>query len=240
MTRKKLAKLQAEYQILRTGLDSLGQIPRWQERKFRPGDKILVTIRTQSLNEQQLVFFDNGKEMDFVVDNDTVINIPLLGHIAIGQLNRSQLTKVIKEKASYYIKDPFVLVEPVQIQVKILGQVEKPGIVSIPENDATLVSLFAQTGGISQYAKRDSVVVIRENEGVLKTYYVDVRNAQAFFSSPVYRLQQNDIIIVKPSDYLFKTYRNQEVGINIARITPISTVLGIILVAYPLFSFFNR
>lgn len=240
MTKKKLARLQAEYQILRTGMDSLGAVQAWEERKFRPGDRVLVTIKTQSLNDQQLSFFENGKEMDMIIADDSTISLPLVGIINACQFNRPQLTKHIKEKVGLYIKDPFVLVKPVQIQIKVLGQVEKQGVFNVQEADANLVSVLAQVGGVSQFAKRDSLMIVREEDGLRKTYYVDMRDGQSVFNSPVYRLQQNDIIIVKPSDYLFKSFRNQEVGIDIARISPIATILGLLLVAYPLISLFNR
>ncbi len=240
MTKKKLARLQAEYQILRTRMDSLGAVQTWEERKFRPGDRVLITIKTQSLNEQQLAFFENGKEMDYTISDDSTITLPLIGEVFACKYSRPQLASYIKERVSQFIKDPFVQIKPVQIQVKVLGQVEKQGIFTVPEADANLISVLAQVGGVSQFAKRDSVMVIRESGGMRKTYYVDTRDGQTFFNSPVYRLEQNDIIVVKPSDYFFKSYRNQEVGINIARIAPLTTILGLLLVAYPLISLFNR
>ena len=240
LTKKKLARLKAEYQILRTGMDSLGAVETWEERKFRPGDKVTITIKTQSLNEQQLIFFDNGREMEFVVSNDSIITLPLIGDVFACRYNRPQLTAYIKQRSAEFIKEPFVLIKPIQIQVKVLGQVERQGPIIVPENDATLTSVLAQVGGVSQFSKRDSVLVIREEEGLRKKYYVDIRDGNAFFNSPAYRLQQNDIIVVQPSDYFFKNYKNQENNINLGRITPIGTVIGVSLFVIQLFVMFNR
>lgn len=240
LTKKKLARLQAEYQILRTGMDSLGAVEVWEERKFRPGDKVFITIKTQTLNEQQLVFFDNGREMEFVVSNDSIVTLPLIGDVFVCRYNRPQLTMHIKQKVAEYIKEPFVSIRPVQVQVKVLGQVERQGLLIIPESDATLASLLAQVGGVSQFSKRDSVLVIREEEGLRKRYYVDIRDGNSFFNSPVYRLKQNDIVVVQPSDYFFKNYKNQENNINLGRITPIGTVIGVTLFLIQLLFMFNR
>lgn len=240
MTKKKLARLKAEYQILRTGMDSLGAVQAWEERKFRPGDRVLVSIKTQSLNEQQLVFFDNGREMELTVSDDSIISIPLLGDIIATRFNRPELTELIRSKAAYYIKDPYVLIKPVQIQVRVLGQVERQGPIIIPENDANLAYVLAQVGGVSQFAKRDSIMIVREENGNRKAYYVDIRDGQSFFTSPVYRLQQNDLVVIQPNEYFFKQYKNQENSINLGRITPIATVLGIVLIIFPLISIFNR
>lgn len=240
MTKKKLARLKAEYQILRTGMDSLGAVQAWEERKFRPGDRVLVSIKTQSLNEQQVSFFDAGKEMDYAVSDDSTISLPLIGSINVCQYNRPQLTKVIKNKAASFIKDPFVQIKPVQIQVKVLGQAERQGQFTIPETEATLSSILAQVGGVSLFARRDSIAVIRESEGLRKTYYVDIRDGKSFFNSPVYRLQHNDIVVVNPSDYFFKSYRNQENTVNLGRVTPIATILGLTFFIIPLITIFRR
>lgn len=240
MTKKKLARLKAEYQILRTGMDSLGAVQAWEERKFRPGDRVLVSIKTQSLNEQQLTFFDGGKEMDYTVSDDSTISLPLIGSINVCQYNRPQLTNLIKNKAASFVKDPFVLIRPVQIQVKVLGQVERQGLFTIAENDATLSSVLAQVGGVSQFARRDSIVVIRDIEGELKTYYVDIRDGKSFFNSPVYRLHQNDIIVINPNDYFFKNSRNQENAVNLGRLTPVTAILGILFFILPIYTIFFR
>ena len=221
-------------------MDSLGSVQSWEERNFRPGDKILLTIKTQSLNDQQNAFFDNGREMEFTVSEDSVINIPLIGEIKVCNYNRSGLVKFIKSKVGYFIKDPFVQVKPLQIQVKVLGLVERQGIITMPENDATLASLLAQVGGVAQFSKKDSLLVIREELGLRKSYYVDLRSGTGFFNSPVYKLKQNDIVVVKPSDYFFKSARNQEVGINIGRITPVTVILGILMFLYPIINIINR
>lgn len=240
MTKKKLARLKAEYQILRTGMDSLGTVQAWEERKFRPGDRVLVSIKTQSLNEQQLSFFDGGKEMDFTVSDDSTISLPLIGSINVCQYNRPQLTSVIKNKAASFVKDPFVLIKPVRIQVKVLGQVERQGSFEITENEATVSSVLAQVGGISQFARRDSIAVIRETEGLRKTYYVDIRDGKSFFNSPVYRLQHNDIVVINPNDYFFKNSRNQENAVNLGRLTPVSTVLGVLFFIIPIYTILFR
>lgn len=240
MTKKKLARLKEDYQIFRTNMDSLGAVEKWEERKFRPGDKIFISINTQSLNTDQVSLFGAGRETLYTVADDSSITLPLIGSINACQYNRPQLTNLIKTKVAYFIKDPFVLIKPVQIQVKVLGEAARQGDLTLDQNDATLSSVLAQVGGVSQFARRDSITVIRESEGLRKTYYVDIRDGKSFFNSPVYRLQQNDIIIVKPNDYVFRVKRNEESFVNIQKIANLNTIAGILLFTIPIYTIFFR
>ena len=42
-------------------------------------------------------------------------------------------------------------------------------------------------------------MVLREEQGVVKSYRVDLSNAEATLNSPVYFLQQNDLIYIEPN-----------------------------------------
>lgn len=237
MTKKKLARLKNEYQILYKGLDSLGTVKKWSPRKIKAGDRVSIQIKTESLNSEQIAIFENGKEVDYIIGSDGTISLPILGKVFLAGLTRNEAVELVKKSASKYIKDPYVSIKPLDIQVKVIGEFERQGIISLPENDATLINAISQVGGFKQFSKRDSIYVIRETDSLRNLYVVDFRNASAVYNSSVFQLQQNDVIYVQPNTVFFKSLRNSENNIAIAALNPITAVLGILFFTIPIITF---
>lgn len=237
MTKKKLARLKEEYQIFRTNMDSLGTVEKWEERKIREGDRLFISIKTESLNTEQLTVFENGKDQEYLVNSKGYILMPYLDSISVVGKTRMQIVDTIKIKISRFIKNPFVAIRPLDIHVKILGQIEKQGLLVMPENDATVINAIAQAGGVNQFAKRDSILIIRELNGERKLLVVDLRDGRGVFNSDAYRLQNNDLLIVPSNKIYYKQLRNVETNVGLGALTPISTVLGILFITIPLINF---
>ena len=81
----------------------------------------------------------------------------------------------------------------------VLGEVKTPGKYAITKDQITLLEAISMAGDLSIYGKRDAIFVIREENGESKAYFVDLRSKD-LFNSPVYSLQQNDIIYVSPNN----------------------------------------
>lgn len=56
-------------------------------------------------------------------------------------------------------------------------------------------------GDLTIQGVRDTILVMRQENGVQHVYSVNMTDNQSITSSPVYYLQQNDIIYVKPNKY---------------------------------------
>lgn len=240
MTKKKMARLKETYQLFRTGMDSLGNENIWEERKIVEGDKLYITIRTESLNQDQLAWFDNGKETLYVVSDEGWINLPFIGRLNVVGIGRKQAMDLIREKLKLIIKEPYVQIKPLEINVKVMGQVERESILALQENDATLINALIQAGGLNELSKRDSISVIRIDNGKRIIYNVDIRDGQKFFNSTAFKLRQNDLIIVNPNNYYFKKLRNQETAIDIARISPLTIFIGMFGIIVPVIAILRR
>jgi len=53
-------------------------------------------------------------------------------------------------------------------------------------------------GDLQISARRDNVLLVREENGVKNTYRVDLRSNKVF-NSPAYYIQQNDFIYIEPN-----------------------------------------
>ena len=68
----------------------------------------------------------------------------------------------------------------------------------IRRDNITLLQALGEAGDLTIQARRDSILVIRQEGNVSKSYFVDLRSKD-LLNSPVYNLKQNDIVYVKPN-----------------------------------------
>jgi polysaccharide biosynthesis/export protein len=98
-----------------------------------------------------------------VVRPDGKISVPLLKEVAISGLTPTQAGKTIAEQLDQYIKGANVTVVVSQINSKkiyLLGAVKKEGTISYTYR-MTVMQALSEAGGLTDYAKRKKIYVIR-------------------------------------------------------------------------------
>ena len=98
-----------------------------------------------------------------VVRPDGKISMPLLKEVAISGLTPTQAGKTIGEQLDQYIKGANVTVVVSQINSKkiyLLGAVKKEGTISYTYR-MTVMQALSEAGGLTDYAKRKKIHVIR-------------------------------------------------------------------------------
>lgn len=84
-------------------------------------------------------------------------------------------------------------------RVVVLGEVNSPGVKTVPYEKMSVVEAIAQAGDLGLQGKRKNVLLIREDAtGMKSSHRMDLTDAN-IFNSPYYYLQQNDIIYVEPN-----------------------------------------
>jgi polysaccharide export outer membrane protein len=82
-----------------------------------------------------------------------------------------------------------------QFRVNVLGEVKAPGTYNFPSERVTILDAISAAGDLTDDAQRGNVMVIREENNKRNYYPVDLRSG-AVFQSPVFQLQQNDLVYV--------------------------------------------
>lgn len=138
--------------------------------------------------------------LGYVVDNEGIIEFPMLGELHIAGLTRWELQELIKSRVieEGILLDPIVTVEFMNFRISVMGEVNNPGTFSVTGDKITLLGALALAKDLTIFGRRDNVTVIREQNGKREIYKVDLRNSD-LFDSPAYYLQQNDVIYVYPN-----------------------------------------
>ncbi|MET3502343.1 MULTISPECIES: polysaccharide biosynthesis/export family protein [Mucilaginibacter] len=151
-----------------------------------------------SLNPTSLSSVSQQPSLGILVDKDGFITIPILGKIKVAGYTTSEATEVIKAEAIKYYKEPTVIVRYANFKVSVTGEVLKPGMYVLPNEKVSVLDAIALAGDLTIFAKRDNVLLIRENKDGTKTPYRFNLKKSDIMSSPYFYLHQNDIIYVEP------------------------------------------
>ncbi|MDE7180345.1 MAG: polysaccharide biosynthesis/export family protein [Muribaculaceae bacterium] len=132
------------------------------------------------------------------------IDFPFLGDIKVEGMTRAELGAYIKGElvGRDLVKDPTVSVEFLNTGVNVLGAVTSPGRYEINTDNYTILDAIAVAGDLVLQGRRDNVKVVREEEGKMHVYTVDLTDLNKTMNSPVYYLRQNDVVYVAPSEEL--------------------------------------
>ncbi len=174
------------------------------EIKFKADDEIRILVSTQreELSKQFSLSTSSsggGNEGSrYTIDTDGCIRFPMLGKIHVAGLNRQELQETIRDliMEKDLVRDPIVTVDYSNLYVIILGDVGT-GRVQIDRDKFTILDALGSSGDLKITGQRTNVKVIRENYGKKTAYEVNLCSAEDLYSSPVYYLQQNDVIYVE-------------------------------------------
>lgn len=135
----------------------------------------------------------------FHVDNDGYIDFPILGRISVEGKTRKEVADVIQKRLrdGQYINDAVVNVELLSFHVVVIRGNEGK-VLTIGKDRFTVIEAVTMAGGFQNGNDRRDVLVIREENGELWTYRIDFTMLSSLVNSPVYYLQQNDIVYIEP------------------------------------------
>jgi polysaccharide biosynthesis/export protein len=101
------------------------------------------------------------------VRSDGKISVPLIKEVEVVGLTAPEAERMLAEKLSRYIRDPEVTVIVSQInsrKVYLVGAVKTVGSIDL-KGPMTVLQAIAQAGGLTDYAKRKQIYVLRTEDG---------------------------------------------------------------------------
>jgi polysaccharide export outer membrane protein len=165
----------------------------------------------------------------YLVDYDGNIQFPVLGALKVEGLTRTELTSLLTEKISAYVNDPIVNVRLANFTITIIGEVSSPGTFTIQDERITLLEALGMANDLTIFGARKNILIIREVDGKKKFANVDLTSIKTV-NSPVYYLQQNDVIYVEPNKARIRSSSyNQNNNVLIAAIGTLATIVAIFL-----------
>jgi polysaccharide export outer membrane protein len=131
-------------------------IPRiaYGDSEFRLGPEDVIEVT---------VYQDKSLDRTVPVRPDGKISLPLIGEMPASGKTATDLQKEIALRLKQFVADPTVTIVVKEVnspKVSVLGEVKNPGMYKIKDR-ATLLDAIALAGGLTEYAKKNKIVVIR-------------------------------------------------------------------------------
>ncbi|WP_234736954.1 polysaccharide biosynthesis/export family protein [Tellurirhabdus bombi] len=209
---------------------------------IKAGD--ILTVQVSSLNPEATTFFNPyttlstqqsaatgtatpASPIGYLVSADGNIELPLLGKVVVNNLTTVQAADRIRDLLKKYLKEPTVNVRNSNFRISVIGEVSRPSMFTIPNEQITLLEALALAGDIPISGRRDNVLLIREEGGQRKFIRLDL-TGRDLFKSPYYYMHPNDVLYVEPSKVRIASNE------RFYQITPIilsaASVLSIVLI----------
>ncbi|HEY8397248.1 MAG TPA: polysaccharide biosynthesis/export family protein [Flavihumibacter sp.] len=134
----------------------------------------------------------------YQVDNNGEIYFHSLGQVQVAGLTKNQLADLLKERLRPYLQNPYVVVRFANSRITVMGEVLKPGVIEVPDQKISILDAIGLSGDLTNFARRDNVLVVREVDGKRTAARLDLRSAD-IYSSPYFYLQQNDLVYIEPN-----------------------------------------
>ncbi len=138
----------------------------------------------------------------YTIDSKGDIDFPVVGKLHIAGMTREQVSTTVKKALvdASLVKDPVVTVGLSNLHYSVMGEVEKPGKFSMEDEKVTILDALSNAGDMTIYGSRKDVMVLRQENGHQKIYKINLCSGKSVFDSPVYYLQQNDVVYVSPNE----------------------------------------
>ena len=162
------------------------------EYRIAPGDVLAVRVWNQeSMSNAHARVRDDGK-----------ISVPFLQDVEVAGTTPGELSQRLQTRLKTYVVNPVVTitVEDLRpLRVSIVGEVAHPGQYEL-ERNAGVLAAIAAAGGLTDYAHRDSLFVLRSSPDAkgptrIRFRYSSLTGGERPAAS--FRLRPGDVVVAE-------------------------------------------
>jgi polysaccharide biosynthesis/export protein len=210
------------------------------ENPIQKNDQLWITVGGS--NPQDLVALNSasgvvpggtvttlsGTAIGYLVEADGKIKIPYIGNVQAAGLTRLQLENNLTELFKDYTKNPVVNVRFLNYNFSVMGEVNNKGRFNMANERTTILEAISMAGDLTEMAKRDNVLVVREVNGERNFARVNLLSKD-LFNSPYYYLKTNDLVYVEPvkAKFISRTGVPQYLGIVAVGLSLLITIINL-------------
>ena len=161
-------------------------MPQGDDYRLGPGDKLRIEVYKDSQLSQSVQVRPDGK-----------ITLPLIGDIVATDSTPIELRDGIAARLKEYMNNPSVtviVVEATAATAFVMGEVNKPGSVTLQGGPLTVVQALALAGGLKDFADAKGIRILRKNASGVTSIPFNYKDAIRG-AAPVY-LRPGDTVVV--------------------------------------------
>ncbi|WP_347159319.1 polysaccharide biosynthesis/export family protein [Pontibacter chitinilyticus] len=171
---------------------------------LKPGD--VLSLRVQSTTANEYNFLNTGVATfgatdpvldGYTLDTEGNILLPAIGKVNLSGLTMPEARIKVTEALRPYLSDPTVNLRLLTFRYTILGEVVRQGQFTTYQDNINVMEALASASGLTPYAKRDRIKLIRYENGQARLYTFSILDDNVLAMQNFY-LQPNDLLVVDP------------------------------------------
>lgn len=193
------------------------------EHLIRPDDRIGVRFLNNSDISSGVTMTGNAgsnQDIAFRVDRKGYVKLPMVGKVNLEGLTKDSAATTLEERYKVNFKNPNIEVSILGLSVTVEGEVKTPGVYELNREKTSLVEVIAAAGGMTAYAKKDRVKILRKKDDG-KNYEVLI------FDMTLVNTLEREELVLRDKDIIYVEPRNiRVVGEAIAPYTTFITLIS--------------
>ena len=174
--------------------------------RIQPNDYLYISITSVEKSITQFVEpvaginylnSENQALVGYHVYEDGTIYFPYLGIIRLGGLTLREARDTIRVHAGVIVARCRIEVTLINNTIYMLGEFTKQGTYNMTRNKLSIFEAISLAEGLTDYAKRGKIKVLRNEHGEKKMYVIDLRSG-GLISKNMFYVYPNDIIYAEP------------------------------------------
>jgi polysaccharide export outer membrane protein len=202
------------------------------QKVILPFDNLYIRVLSIDPQTSQIFNASEGTRMggqntnliSYLVDEEGNINFPFVGKINVGSLTTAEAADKIQNALSDYVSNISVSVKFIDNRITVLGEVQTPGVYNFTQDKLNIYDVLGLGGGITRYGDRENVILVRNEDGKIKHYRLNLSESD-IASKNTYYIYNNDVIIVEPLKAISSSYSNVTYSTILTSITTVIAVL---------------
>jgi polysaccharide export outer membrane protein len=227
---KKLKYLQSKIENDTVSNFALKQRPK---NTVQPFDNLYIRILSPDATTSNML---NGPPISnnidysmtsYLVNDSGYILFPYVGLIKVKDLTILAAQDTIQSALSQYINEVSVTLKFVGKNVTVLGEVLRQGEYIITSDNISIFKAISRAGGLTDYGDRETVTIIREENGKAQLHQVDLTD-KYIMQSNYYYLKPEDVVVVQPLKQKSFGFAQFPYALVLSSITTLITIWAIL------------
>ena len=181
------------------------------------GKNLLESISSTNVEGSAIGSGSTVGGLEFTVEKDSTIMIPVLGRQKVGGLTVKQFEDTLINLFKNQYQDPYIQLRVTNRRCVVFSSTgNSASIVSLNNNNTTLLEVLAMTGGISNMGNARLIRVFRKVKDRREIYLIDI--------STIDGLKYADMVI-QGNDYIYIEPRAKIINGGLAELAPITSLI---------------
>lgn len=221
--------------------DTTIQYPQF-EYKLKRGDVLAINLVSMAKGEYDLTSLSQQGNVSmmgtrggaqsnmqnamtgYVVNDSGYVIFPVLGAIKLAGYNLDEAEGKVQEKVNMILDNTTANLRMLNFFVYLMGEAASQGPVYAQNDKLTLLEAIALGGGLTDFADRAHIKIIRNQNNKAHIYYVNLSDQELLAKNNIYLLP-NDIVIIEPlRAKVVKTYTIPNITLLMSSLTLILTL----------------